>query len=183
MAASTAYARAAVYQRISWLRVLAFIGLFCAMYVALASFWGGVLAHWVIDVCTVEPAAWLARWISGDSRILAIGSKIVAPDASINILFGCEGADVLMLLTAAVLVVPVSWRKRALGMTAGALVVFCVNQARVLALFFAFVRRPGWFGPIHGLIGPMLVVVAVTAFFLAWLHWTEADARRIGDAG
>lgn len=164
------------------IRVVGFGAIFSAMYFALATFWSDGLSHWVIDVATVEPAAWICRVVTGNHEIVASGAHLRAPDGSITVLFGCEGSDVLMLLVAALLVAPGSWGKRLWGLAAGAALVFCVNQVRVVALFFAFRDHPAWFGPIHGLVGPMAVIVAVTAYFLAWLRWTDIGVPRHGDA-
>lgn len=163
----------------AWLRLLAFVTLYGAMYALLSTFWSAGVSHFVIDVATVEPAAFLARVLSADPGIVAAGSHIQSPQASINVLYGCEGSDVLMLLVAALLVAPVPWRARLAGLAAGAAFVFLVNQARLLALFYAYRSHRTWFGTIHGLLGPMGVVIAVATFFLAWLHWARGAA---GDA-
>ena len=115
----------------------------------------------------------MARNLCGDAQIVAVGSHLQSPQASINVLFGCEGTDVLMVLAAALLVSPVRWKDRLAGLLAGTLTVFLLNQARVLALFFALRSHRIWFGPIHGLIAPLFVVALVTAFFLFWLRWTQ----------
>lgn len=156
--------------RASWKRLLAFVLLFAAMYLALAQYWSQGLSHWIIDVATVEPAAWLARLLSGDPAITAVGSRIRSPEATINVLFGCEGTDVLMLLAAAMLVSPVRWRDRLRGLVAGTGFVFAVNQVRVLVLYFALRYRHGWFGQLHGLLAPLAVVLLVSLFFLLWLR-------------
>jgi exosortase family protein XrtM len=157
--------------RLPWKRLLLFVLLFTAMYAALSRAWSEGLSHWVIDVATVRPAAWIARNLAGNPAIVAAGSQLRSPQASINVLYGCEGTDVLMLLAAALLVAPVAWRDRMLGLAAGTVFVFAVNQLRVLALFFSIWLRPTWFGPLHGLVAPLTVVVLVAAFFLAWLRW------------
>lgn len=154
----------------TWRRVLVYMAVFTAMYAALTQVWNSGLSRIVIDEATVRPAAWLARIASGDASIVAAGSHIRSDRASINVLYGCEGTDVLMLLLAALLVTPIAWRARLLGLLAGTLFVFAVNQARVLALFFALRSHPAWFGPLHGLVAPLFVVAAVAAFFLAWLR-------------
>jgi exosortase family protein XrtM len=161
--------------RLPWKRLLAFMLLFAAMYAGLAHAWGQGLARWVIDVATVEPAAWIARHLSGEATIVADGSHLRSPQATINVLYGCEGTDVLMLLAAALGVAPVCWRARLAGLVAGAAFVFAINQARVLALFFAIRLHPAWFGPLHGLIAPLAVVGSVAAFFLAWLRWAAPE--------
>jgi len=157
-------------------RLLVFVALFVAMYAALAQAWGEGLSHWLIDWATVEPAAWIARLLSGDAGILADGSHLRSTSASINILYGCEGTDALMLLASALLVAPASFRDRLIGLTAGTVFVFAINQVRVLALFFSVQSHPAWFGPLHGLIAPLSVVVLVVVFFLGWLRWAARGA-------
>jgi len=154
------------------LRLVCFAALYGAMYWALSSFWGTGLAHFVIDTCTVAPAAWLARGLTGNGQIVAAGASLQAPDGSIRVLYGCEGTDVLMVLLAALMAAPGSWRGKCSGILAGIVLVYLLNQTRVLALFYAVRRAPAWFGAIHGLIAPMVVVIVVVAFFLAWLRWT-----------
>ncbi len=157
---------------LSFKRLLAFIALFGAMYVALSQAWGEGLSHWIIDVATVRPAAWIARVLTADASIVAAGATLRSSQASIHVLYGCEGTDVLMLLASALLVAPVAWRDRLLGLAARTVFVFAINQMRVLALFFSIWRYPAWFGPLHGLIAPLLVVVLVAVFFMVWLGWT-----------
>jgi exosortase family protein XrtM len=164
--------------RLPWKRLLAFVLLFTAMYVALSQTWADGLSHWIIDLATVEPAAWIARHVTGQADIVAAGSHLTSPQASINVLYGCEGSDVLMLLASALLVAPAPWRDRLLGLAAGTAFVFALNQVRVLALYFTLRDHRAWFGLLHGLIAPLVVVVLVAAFFLTWLLWTARMPAR-----
>lgn len=155
---------------LGWKRLLAFVLLFGAFYAVLELAWTQGLSHLMIDIATVEPAAWLARQVTGDTQIQALGSRVSSPSASINVLFGCEGTDVLMLLASAVLVTPVPWRRRLVGAVAGCAFVFVINQARVVSLFLAMRSHRSWFAPLHGFVAPLLMVVLVTVFFLLWLR-------------
>jgi exosortase family protein XrtM len=157
-------------------RLLAFVALFAGMYAALSQAWGEGLSHWLIDWATVKPAAWIARQLSGHADILADGSHLRSMSISLNILYGCEGTDALMLLASALLVAPASFRDRLIGVAAGTGFVFAVNQVRVLVLFFSVQSHPAWFGPLHGLIAPLSVVVLVVVFFLCWLRWAARAA-------
>jgi exosortase/archaeosortase family protein len=157
-------------------RLALFLVLFGAMYAALAQLWNAGLSHWIIDVGTVRPAAWLAGlFIDG---VVAEGAQLRSAQATLTVLFGCEGMDVLMLLFAALLVAPVPWRRRLAGLFAGALVVFILNQARILGLFLALRHPSGWFGILHGLVAPLGLVVLVTAYYVAWLGWAQEPAPR-----
>jgi exosortase/archaeosortase family protein len=162
---------------LSWKRLLAFVFLFGAFYLALAQAWGDGLSYWLIDVFTVKPAAWIARHVLGDPTIAAQGSRVGSGQGSLNVLFGCEGTDVLMLLAAALLVTPVRWADRLTGLLAGTAFVFVVNQLRLLALLEALRTQRDWFGALHGLVAPLAVVALVSVFFLGWLRWTQRTTR------
>ena len=158
---------------ISWKRLLSFLLLFAGCYIALAQAWTAGFSHWVIDEATVRPAAWLARVISGDASITADGPHLLSTRGSLNVLFGCEGMDVLLVLSAAVLVTPVTWVDRLAGLMVGVVVVFMVNQMRLLALFISIRSEPAWFGALHGLVAPLFVVALVAAYFVGWLYWSR----------
>jgi len=155
----------------SWKRLLTFLLLSGSLYLALAQAWAAGFSHWVIDKATVQPAAWLARVVCGDAGIFADGSHLRSGHGSLNVLFGCEGMDVLLVLVAAVLVTPVGWRDRLAGVVAGSVVIFILNQLRLLALFVSIRSQPDWFGALHGLVAPLFVVALVAAYFVGWLHW------------
>jgi exosortase/archaeosortase family protein len=157
----------------SWKRLLAFLVLYGALYFLLAQTWGKGLSRWIIDVATVRPAAWFARLVFNDPSIVADGSHLRSGDVALNVLFGCEGTDVLLVLMAALLVTPVRWSDRFAGLLGGTAFVFVVNQLRLFALFLALKSQREWFGALHGLILPLLVVAMVTAFYLMWLRWTQ----------
>ena len=167
----------------SWKRLLAFVLLCAAFYAALAQAWERGLARWLIEGLTVPPAAWLARLVCGDPGIVAQGARLVSPSASLNVLFGCEGTDVLLVLAAALLVTPVRWSRRCAGLLAGMLVVFAVNQLRLLALFLALRAAGGWFGPLHGLVAPLVVVALVAAYYFLWLRWSQTPGYPHGASG
>jgi exosortase family protein XrtM len=157
----------------SWKRLLAFLLLFGGMYAVLAQAWSAGMANWLIDDVTVQPAAWLSRLVCADDSIVADGSHLRSARGSLNVLFGCEGMDVLLVLGAAVLVTPVGWGDRLVGLLAGVVVVFAVNQLRLLALFLSIRSEPGWFGALHGLVAPLFVVALVAAYFVGWLNWSR----------
>lgn len=156
-------------------RLGAFLLLCGGLYWALAQAWSEGLSRWVIDIATVQPAAWLARLVCGDPSVIADGSHLRSAHGTLNVLFGCEGMDVLLVLCAALLVTPVPWNDRLRGLLAGVGFVFAVNQLRLLVLFIALRTERTWFGPLHGLVAPLGVVALVTAYFLCWLRWTQRE--------
>lgn len=129
---------------------------------------GTMVERLVIDRATVASAVALINLAMPDVRAVAAGSRIRAPGGGLNILNGCEGVEVLFLLFAALAAFPLSGRRRLLGIAIGTLFVFLLNQARILALFYAFRTDKVLFGQLHGTIAPVLLILATVLFFIFW---------------
>jgi exosortase/archaeosortase family protein len=132
---------------------------------------GTSIERLVIDQATVKTVAWLIDTLDPSIGVQASGSRLKAPGGGINILNGCDGTEVFFLLASAMVLAPLSWRARLTGLLAGGLLVFVINQGRVLALFHAHRLDRGLFDTLHGLVTPLLLIVATGAFFLFWLNY------------
>lgn len=148
--------------------------LFLAVFVALQTLWAGArgsaVEHLLIDTATVRPAAALVHLLTPELDVRAIGTRLVAAGGGINILNGCEGLEALFLLAAAFAVADLSWRRRMAGLALGAVLVYLINQARIVGLFYANRMDRALFDQLHGTAGPLLLVVLVGLYFFAWLH-------------
>jgi exosortase/archaeosortase family protein len=153
---------------------LSLLLIFMAAFFALQWAWGQArgtaVERLIIDQATVRPAAFLVNLISPGTSAYADGSRIKAPGGGINILNGCEGTEVLFLLYAAFLAAPLAWRARLLGTGAATLFVYVLNQARIVALFFANRADAELFDALHGMIAPLLLIACSLLFFLYWLQ-------------
>jgi len=125
----------------------------------------------VIDEVTVKSAAALIQLIDPATGVQPVGSRLHAPGGGINIINGCEGVDVLFLMMAAMLVAPISINARLMGIALGVCVVLALNQARVIGLFYAYRMDRSLFDMLHGVVAPLMLIVAVSAYFLLWLNW------------
>lgn len=148
--------------------------MFLTAFALLQWAWGESRGTWIerlaIDHATVRTAAWLIDSLDPAVGVRAVGSRLKAEGGGINILNGCEGIEVVFLLASAMLVAPVRWRARLLGLAAGSLVVFALNQGRVLALFFALRTDRGLFDALHGVVCPLMLILGAGVFFAAWLN-------------
>lgn len=153
--------------------------LFLTIFVALQALWAGArgsaVERLVIDTATVQPAAALIRLLTPEIKVNAIGARLSAPGGGINILNGCEGLETLFLLAAAFAVAELSWRRRIAGLALGAALVYLLNQARIVVLFYSYRTDQAVFDQLHGTVGPLILIVLVGLFFFAWLHWTASD--------
>lgn len=160
-------------------RIAAFAALFVALQWAYGRAGGSALERLVIEDLTVRPAVMLLGMGWPELAVRGMGSRIVSPSASINVLNGCEGTDIAFLLIAGMVVAPLAWRWRLAGLLAGLPLVFVLNQLRVLALFHALRVDPAWFERLHGVVAPLVLVLAVGLFFFFWL---ERFAPAVGAA-
>lgn len=149
------------------------LAFFLAVFILLQGLYGAAKGTWVerlvIDRATVQTAAWLIDKVDPSVEVAPVGPRLSAPGGGINILNGCEGTEVAFLMVAAMLVAPLSLRARLCGLLVGTLVVFVLNQARVVALFYAFRSDKALFDMLHGIVAPLLLIIATAAFFVIWL--------------
>jgi len=146
-----------------------FVGVFAALQIGWQSVQGSALERFVIHDATLVPAAFAASHLTPSIGAHAEGSRLMAPGGGLNILNGCEGMDALFLLLAAFLAAPLSWRSRLSGIALGIVVVFLVNQSRILVLFYAFRIDRHWFDPLHAFVTPIAVVLVICAYFYVCL--------------
>jgi exosortase family protein XrtM len=146
---------------------------FLAIFVALQSLYDAAKGTWierfVIDQATVKTAAWFINTLDLSVNVAAIGTRLRAPGGGINIINGCEGTDVLFLMIAAMLIAPLSLKGRLSGIAVGIAFVFLLNQVRIIALFYSFRADKAFFEMLHGVVAPLLLIVATAAFFMYWL--------------
>ena len=56
----------------------------------------------------------------------------------------------------------------------GTLILYALNQGRIVALFFAAQHDRHWFDLLHGTIAPTLIIVLGCLFFLWWASQSAA---------
>ena len=72
-----------------------------------------------------------------------------------------------MLLMAAFITASGTWRMRFTGIALGMLLIYVLNQVRIVALYFSVRHDTALFELIHGVVGP-LAIIAVACLFFAW---------------
>ncbi len=163
-------------------RAVLFLLLFAAMQTLYSETRGTWIERLVIDRMTVQTAVWLIDTATPTIHVTAAGSRLRAPGGGINVLNGCEGTDVMFLMACALLVAPLAWRHRLIGLAIGSFMVFALNQIRILALFYAFRSDKALFDLLHGVIAPVLLIMAIAAFFVFWMNRYAATASHLPHA-
>ena len=156
-----------------FLRGVAFILLFMVFQAC----WEGARGTWIerfwVHDLTVRSATALINLTTPQMQAVPQGARIVAPGGGLNVLFGCEGTDVLFLLAAAFAVFPLPARVRLRGLLSGLILVFLLNQLRIVALFYAFRSDRAMFDLLHTTAAPLLMIALSGLLFHFWLKRAE----------
>jgi exosortase/archaeosortase family protein len=150
-------------------RAIVFVAIFCVLQLSWQAFGNSQIHRWVVDDATVGVAVSIVNLLTPAVRAQAMGTRVQAVGGGLNIVNGCEGTETWFLLCAAFLVAPLPWRARFAGLALGTLVVFGVNELRVLALFYANRNNPELFNLLHAVVGPIAVILVVAGFFYGWV--------------
>lgn len=157
-----------------WRPIVAFLLLAAAFNWAWQQAAGTRLERLVIETITVGSAARVVETLAPEAHPKVDGKRIAIDGASVNVLNGCDGTEIWTLLAAAIVVCPLSFAGRAIGLVLGTGWVFALNQCRLIALLFTLRDHRAWFEQIHGLVGPLVLIAATLGFMTLLIRW---DAR------
>ena len=124
-------------------------------------------------------SAWIMQ--SFDDQVRAQG-KVIWDQASgfaVSIEAGCNGVEAGIVLIAAMLAFPASWRERLIGIGLGLLTVQVLNLIRIISLFYIGQWNQTFFEWAHLYLWQELIMLDVLLVFLIWLRWTSG--HRNGD--
>ncbi|TVQ83878.1 MAG: exosortase H [Chromatiaceae bacterium] len=128
--------------------------------------------------------AWLSAVLmqAWDDQVIAQGKLIwdASSGFGVSIEAGCNGVEAGIVLVAAVLAFPATWRERLIGVAIGLLTVQALNLLRIITLFYLGQWNQTWFEWAHLYLWQALIMLDVLAVFLLWLHWLAS--RRAGPA-
>lgn len=153
--------------------LLRFAGIFFAAFLLLQ--WGyqkladTVVYRFYIEQLTVHPSAVVIQIVAPQDKVTAEGQRLSWPGGRLNIRNGCDGAEAIELLLAAFIAISGSWRMKWSGMAIGLSLIYLLNQARLVALYFAIRHDKALFDLIHGLLGPLVIIALSTLFFAWWI--------------
>jgi len=145
----------------------------CLVYGVLYWAYGLVPDQWLAQsaypVLFTHPGVAIIQWLEPAAQVRAEANQIITSTVALEVVRGCDGTGALFLLLAALVAAEgVRWKARAWGALTGALMLYGLNEARLVALYFAAVHRPTWFNSLHEYFIPSLLVVSVGLFYLIW---------------
>ena len=123
--------------------------------------------------------ALFSQWLVGISHNLIllcgghatrIAAILRAPSGfAVEMRDGCNAVNVTILLWSAVLAFPAPWKLKALGLSAGALIIQVVNVIRFISLFYLGQYSMTWFDFAHAYLWESLIVLDTLVVFWYWV--------------
>lgn len=103
-------------------------------------------------------------------------SVLQMPAISLDVKFGCNGLEAVMIYSVAVIAFPATWKKRLAGILAGFVVLQIVNIFRIAGLAYAGIHFRSLFEYIHIYIAQGLMIAVSLGLFFIYLHYARPDA-------
>jgi exosortase H (IPTLxxWG-CTERM-specific) len=91
--------------------------------------------------------------------------------AGISIEAGCNGVEAVIMLAAAVIAYPASWRAKIPGLLLGAAAIQALNVVRIVSLFYLVQWNAQAFEFAHLYLWQALIMLDVLLVWLMWLRW------------
>jgi len=113
-----------------------------------------------------------------DINAAALGKVLWNPATGFGVSVepGCNGVEACIILFAAIVAFPASWRHRAWGLALGFLAVQGLNVVRVISLFYLGQWNDTAFRVAHEYLWQGLIMLDV---LVVWLLWVRADPGQL----
>jgi exosortase/archaeosortase family protein len=107
------------------------------------------------------------------------GSIIQLPSIALDIKFGCNGLEAVMIYSIAVIAFPSSWKNRLLGIMLGFIVIQFINILRIAGLAYSGIHFKNLFEYVHIYIAQGVMVAISLGLFFFYLHYARTTEKAI----
>ncbi len=107
------------------------------------------------------------------------GSVISLPGISLQVLFGCNGLEAVMIYAIAILAFPAPWKTKMIGIVGGFVILQVINIVRIVGLAYAAVNYRSLFKILHIYVAQgVMIAIALGVFFL-YLSYARKEQRTV----
>jgi exosortase H (IPTLxxWG-CTERM-specific) len=107
------------------------------------------------------------------------GSIIQLPSIALDIKFGCNGLEAVMIYSIAVIAFPSSWKNRLSGIFSGFVIIQVINVLRIAGLAYSGIHFKNIFEYVHIYIAQgMMVAISLGVFFI-YLHYAKTAEKAV----
>ncbi|HZI84328.1 MAG TPA: exosortase H [Casimicrobiaceae bacterium] len=129
--------------------------------------------HWFVAPWTNTLAAISADIVKlFDSQVIAEGKILQSArnGFAVSIEAGCNGVEATIVLVAAMLAFPATWRRKLVGLAVGIVAVQGLNIVRVISLFYLGQWSAEAFDFAHQYVWQALIMLDVLVIWLLWVR-------------
>ena len=123
----------------------------------------------------VRLSAWLIDAIG--IHVTAHGALLYLNHAVMEVKFGCNGLEAILLYVAAVLAYPASWKLRLIGIVLGSTVLQVLNIIRIGVLAWVLEYHQKNFALMHEYVTQSIMIALAFIVFLFYLQATENEHK------
>jgi exosortase H (IPTLxxWG-CTERM-specific) len=119
-----------------------------------------------------------------DNTVAASGKVLQFTDTgfAVSIESGCNGIEATIVLIAAVIAFPASWRSRFTAIVLGFLAIQLMNLLRIISLFYLGNWNTEIFTWIHLYLWPVLIMLDVLLVFIVYLRYLSGRNAKLESA-
>ena len=103
------------------------------------------------------------------------GSVIRLPSVALDVKFGCNGLEAVLIYAVAVLAFPAPWMHRLLGMFVGFVLLQVINILRIIALVYSALHLKSIFQYIHIYVAQGMMIAVSLGIFLIYLNYAKSS--------
>ena len=118
----------------------------------------------------VEISAMVIRLFGGSATAHQVVLQNPSNGFAMEVLDGCNGDDVAVLLWAAILAYPASWRQKGKGLVFGTATIYVINFLRIISLFYLGQYDRQWFEFAHLYVWESVFVLLTLTIFWMWVR-------------
>jgi exosortase H (IPTLxxWG-CTERM-specific) len=132
-----------------------------------------VQEHLVVPFTTMLAKISAALISPFDNGVIAYGKVLQFKDTgfAVSIEAGCNGVEATIVLIAAVVAYPASWKARISAIALGFLAIQILNIARIISLFYLGDWDIDIFSWVHLYLWPSLIMLDVLVVFIVYLRY------------
>lgn len=137
----------------------------------------GPVQTWVIEPFTAAVAKVSAIVLQTfDSTVQAQGIVLrnIETGAAVSIQPGCNGVEAMIVVLAAIIATPASWKYKLIGIGLGFLAIQALNVVRIISLFYLLQWDPVWFEWAHLYLWQALIMLDGLIVYLLWVRMLPA---------
>lgn len=107
-----------------------------------------------------------------DSQVQAEGVVLrdLSSGTAVAIAPGCNGVEAMIVLAAAVLAFPASWKQKLIGLAIGIVAIQALNIVRIISLFYLLQWNKVWFEWAHLYLWQALIMLDGLIVFIIWVR-------------